>query len=821
MLSYTIRDVLKAGATSEDFLWVSQNAVAVIYSLAMEYLHRDFRLAMRAMARKPGVTALALVSLSIAIGFSTAGFSVLDAVLLRDAPVRTPKELSWIYVTTREQRPDQLSWIEYQALASHAHSFAGIIAENRQDPIVRLPDRDDFPITAQVSDNYFDVLDVKAAVGDVFHVGKGRDQTVVISDHYWKQALAGDPAIIGRVLQVGRGVLHIAGVLPPGFQGTRRGLVVDLFAPVQSTSGTLTSENRPDASSTDFELLGRLRPGITLARARSEADAVLRQVEKEGRAPGPQRRAALEPFAPEQFTVKIVFVAALTMLVVIAAANVANLRLVDNESRRRETGIRLALGAGRAALARAHLAEALLLSAAGTAAGLLIATWLIRWMPALLYAGKRDFDFGIRLDSRTFAFSSATLLLVALIAALIPLADAWKRRVMPGLQSARVIGSSRWLAVLVITQIAVVTGITGSAGLLWRSLQNVSAIRPAMDPDRKLLMIAGSWQRPSDAVMRTPSLAERISTLPGVERVAWARRALLSGSGGGAAVEVEMPGQPKFSFYYNQVSPNYFAATGARVLAGRPFRESDGRNATPVVMVNAAFVRRFLNGRNPLGEWVKVNGTNRQNVGIVEDGPTIHLKEPLAPYLYFPFSQMPAQGLTFFVDSANDPGLLADPLRVAIRGSDKTFSILDMTTLAEHMHGARSDELLAAGLTGGLAVLGLLLAIAGLFGVTLFAVDRRIPEFGVRLAMGATPARLLALVLREAARTIGIAIPLGWALAYASRHALETLLYGVAPDDPGTLIEASALVALIGCCAALYPAIRAARVDPMAALRHY
>lgn len=780
---------------------------------------QDLRLAARIISRKPGVTLLALVSLALATGFSTAGFSLLDGVLLRDLPVSKPQELAWIYITTQDNRPDPLSWIEYQALTWQAHSFTGILAEDRQGPVVKLPDRDDFPVSALVSDNYFDLLGVKAAQGDVFHSGTGRDRTVVLSDHYWKHALGSDAAIIGRALPVGHAVLRVIGVLPPGFQGTRRGLLVDLFAPVQTAFGALGAGSPSDASA-DFELLGRLRRGFTPERARSEADAILRQVERDGRAPGPQRRANLEPFVPEQSSIKIVFLAILALLVVIAAANVTNLRLVDNESRRRETGIRLSLGAGWLALASAHLAEALLLSAAGTAAGLAIAAWLIHLAPALLYSGKRYLDYGIRLDGRTFAFSSGALLLVTLISALIPLADAKKRSIVPALQGTRITGSSRWLAAFVIAQMAVVTGITCSAGLLWRSLQNVSAIRPVMDPDRKLLLVAGFWQNASDGETQTRMLAARMSQLPGVERVAWARRALLSGSGGGATVRVEMPGPLQFTFYYNQVSPNYFAATGARVLAGRPFQESDRRDSTAVAMVNAAFVHRFLNERQPLGTWVKVNGKDRQIVGIVEDGPTIHLKEPLAPYLYFPFAQMPAGSVTFFVDSAKDPGLLADTARVAIRASGHGFTIVDMTTMVQHMRMARSDELLAADLTGGVALLGLLLAAEGLFGVSLFAAARRTPEFGVRVAMGATPARLLALVLRETAQWIAISIPLGWALACAGRHAIETLLYGVAPDDPWTLLGAGALVALIGCSAALYPALRAAGIDPMRALRH-
>jgi len=772
------------------------------------------------MARKPGVTFLALASLALAIGFSTAGFSVLDAVLLRDAPVRDPGSLAWLYATTREQRPDQVSWTEYRALASQGASFADIIAEDRQAPRVKLPDRDDFPITAQVSDNYFDALGVRAALGDVFHSGKGRDETVVITDRYWKQALGADPAIVGRALPVGRGLLHVIGVLPPFFQGIQRGLMVDLFAPAQAAFGTLGTVNPSDTRRGDFELLARVRPRVALEQARTEADAALRQVERDGRAPGPERRATLRPFQEGQLAVKIVFLAALALLVVVAAANVANLRLVDNENRRRETGIRLALGAGPSVLARAHLVEALLLSGAGTLLGLLVSAWLIRLVPPLLYAGRPYLDYGIRLDGRTFLFSSAALLMVALVTSAIPLADAWKRRLMPTLQGGRSTQVSRWLAVLVIAQMAVVTGITCSAGLLWRSLQNVSAIRPAMDPDRKLLMVTGFWQSPGDQATRASSLASSVSELPGVQRVAWARRAMLSGSGGGATVTVDFPGQPEFSFRYNQVSPGYFATVGARVLAGRAFQESDGPDSTAVVMVNAAFARRFFGGRQPLDEWVKVDGKNRQIVGIVEDGPSIHLKEPPAPYLYLPFAQAPVGEATYFVESARGPGLLTGTVRAAIRTSDKAFTILRMTTLAEHMRGARSQELLAASLTGSLAALGLVLAAAGLFGVSLFAVARRTPEFGVRMAMGAVSSTLLAQVLGEAGRRIAIAIPLGWVLAYGGRHGLETLLYGVAPDDPWTLIGASALVALIACTAALPPAIRAARIDPVAALRH-
>ena len=787
---------------------------------------RELRAAFRGLARKPGVTALAIASLALAIGFSTAAFSALDAYALRDLPVAEPQRLARISVTGREQRGDILSWIEYEAVASRSHLFAGVLAESRRGPIVHLPDRDDFPITANVSDNYFDLLGVKAVMGDCFHGGKGQDGTVVLSNRYWKQALGNDANVIGRSLLVDGAVLRIVGVLPPGFTGTQRGILVDLFVPPQTSFGSLHMASADDIRFTDYETIGRLRPGVSLDRARAEVDAILRQVEKDGRAPAPERRAALDPFTEEGWGAKIESNAAalgvMVLLVLIAAANLANLRLVDNESRRHETGIRLALGAGRMVLARQHLAETLLLSALGTGAGLAVAAWAIRAAPALLYGSKRYIDYGIRLDSRTFGFSSAALLLVALIGALIPLADAWKRRVMPAIQATRQARASRWLTGLVVAQMALVTGVACSAALLWRSLDNLAAIRPAMDPNRKLLIVDGSMDAPTAAArtVRTESLAKLLAGLPGVEQVAWARRAPLAGSGGGATVDVEMPGQPKASFAYNQVSANYFAATGGMVLAGRAFQNSDGADATLVAMVNVAFTRRYFGGRQPLGEWVKVNGKDRQIVGIVEDGPANHLKERIEPYLYFPFAQKPSGDLTFFLASRKDPGLLADSTRSLVRGSEKAFLILGMRTLRQHMRDARSGEQAIAEIVGALAVMGLVLAAAGLFGVTLFAVARRTAEFGLRVALGATPQRLLRQVLKEAGFRIAIAIPLGWALAWAGRHAIGKLLYGIAPDDPWTFAMAAAVVAAMGCMAALPPAVRAARIDPISALRH-
>jgi len=782
----------------------------------MVLFSRSLREAIRTLFRKPGVTVLAVSSLALAIGFSTAAFSILDAYALRELAVREPTRLVSIDSITREGRGDNMTWPEYQAMAG-AHSFDGVIAENRRGPRVRLPDRDDFPITSGVSANYFDMLGVSAQMGRVFHPGDA--DCVVVSYRYWQDQLKRDPAIIGHTLLVGSGTLRIVGVLPPDFAGTVRGLSLDLYVPMETWFRPMRMASARDFRRIDYDLIGRLRPGVTPVQAQAEVDSILRQMEREGTAPAPERKAKIENFTEKDLVEKIksnaVMLAIVVLLVLIAAANLANLRLVDNESRRHEIGVRLALGAGWSDLARGHLVETLLLASAGTGFGLLIASWLIRLAPTLFYAGDRARDYHIRVDIRTFAFSSGALIAVALIGALIPLVDAWRRKISPSMVGARVTGTSRWLAALVIAQMALVTGVTCSAGLLWRSLQKVSAIRPAMDPDRKLLVVFGAW----DDRPRVPETAAKIAQIAGVEQVGWARRAMLSSSLGGATVSVAVGSQPAMNFHFNQVSPNYFAVTGARIIGGHGFSEADGPQATPVVMVNQTFARRYFNGEAE-GKWARIDGKDRQVIGIVEDGPTISLRERIDPYVYFPYAQKPDGEMMWLVATSRDPGLAADAVRRTLRKSAADFLILKENTMRQLMDAAHSSETLTATITGSLAGLGLFLAAAGLFGVTMFAVARRTPEFGIRMALGASPGRVAGQVLRQVGMRVAIAVPLGWGVAWVGRQSIQKMLYGVTADDPATFIGASAVVAMVACVAALRPALRAAHVDPMTALRH-
>jgi predicted permease len=785
---------------------------------------REIAIAWRKLARRPGAAFLAVASLTLAIGCSTAAFSVVDAYYWRALPVEDPAGLVYAAATDREGRNDQINWPEYEAISQQRGALAGITFENRRGPAVKLADRDDFPITAGVSNNYFEVLGVNAALGRVFHPSDAAEGQVVLSDYYWRTAFGGDLAICGRTIDVGGAALAVIGVLPPGFPGMQRGIRVDLFVPEPVMFGSLRFSSRANPKGNDFQPILRLKPGASLEAARRDMDQALRRVEDAGLAPGPGRKAFLLPFnrpsvKPEMNTGDLFPWIALLVLTV-AAANFANLRLVENQARRRETGIRLALGAGRISLLRQHFTETFLVAGTATGLGLLLAEWLIDLAPALLYAGQRYRDYFVRLDARAFAFSGGAMLLVAALGVLIPMRDSWKCGIVPALQATRSPSASRWLAGLVLVQIALITAVSYTAGLLWQSRTAAAAIRPAMDPNRNMLLITGGWRAGGPALLNlSDGLARELSAIPGVAGVAYGRRVMMAGSGGGQRVAFERSGQPLLTFRFNQVSPNYFAATGARVLAGRAFSQADGPNAAPVAMVSQAFVRKFFPQGNALYSWARIGGKDRQIVGIVEDGPSHHLKEEIEPFFYFPFAQRPSGDITYFVDAAVDAARLAAPARERIRNSGGAFAATDFFTLAQHLRGQRREEELAADVSGGLALLGLALAAAGLFGVTLYAVGRRMREFGVRVAMGATPAALGGQVIREALRIAAAGVALGGILSWAGVRLLRTYLAGVKPADLPTFVSAAAVVTLVALVSAVIPARRAAKADPMAALR--
>lgn len=767
------------------------------------------KLALRRMANRPFVTLLAAGSLAMAVGVTTAAFSTVDAYFLRALPVRDPASLIYVYVETREKRPDALTWREYSALRERRGSLVGLAVQARFGPKVRLEGRDDHPITAAVSDNFFDLLGVRAARGDVFHDARGGEQQVVLSDAYWRKAFGADPFVIGRMIDVGAASVRVIGVLPEGMAGTVRGIRVDLFVPHQTAFGAMRLVD-PNATRGEFEGLARLKPGATQEQAQAELAGLL----EDGRCPRTQSLVR-----EERGALRLTAVFALTafMLLFIAAANLVSLRLVENERRRREWGIMMALGAGRARLLSQQVVETMLLIAFSGAAGLALAAYLIRLAPGWLRAGSDYRDYFIRMDWRVALFALASLVFVGLLLAVLPAVDAWRHSLVESIHAPGSRKASRWLAALVTVQIALITAMAYNAGLLGVSLRKIAMVRPAMDTDRPIVLVQGSWKDRSGALEKTERLASDLASLPGVKRVAFARRVMLAGYGGGARVTWMRTGEAPRTMRFNQVSPSYFEVTGARVVSGRAFTPSDGPGSTPVVMVSQAFERAL--GKSAVGEFVRLDNKDWLVVGVVEDGPSVRLREPLEPFVYFPFAQLPAGGPTFLVETAAAPERAASGIALFMQRNQSGYDPSSFNTLFAHLRSARNREEMAAAVGGILALLSVVLGAAGLLGVTLYAVSRRVREFGVRMALGATGGTIARTVFGRVLLYLAAGIPAGALLAWSAGEGLASLLYGVSRFEPSVMLGVFGVVCAVAAASAAWPARLASAVDPWQALR--
>lgn len=765
--------------------------------------------AFRRMRKRPFVTALAVGSLAVAVGIGTAAFSTVDAYYLRSLPLSRPESLVFVYAETRERRPDALTWREYERLKARGGALEDLAVQARFSPKVRLPGRDDHPITAAVSDNFFDLIGVSAARGDVFHAGRGGDQQVVLSDLYWRREFAGDPGIVGRMLTVGPAPLRVIGVLPEGMAGTIRGLKVDLFVPEQTAFGPLRLVDR-NATYAEFEGLGRLRAGAAPARAETELDGTLES----------GRRAKVERYLnADRGAVRAasLFGVAAFLLLLVAASNLVSLRLVDNESRRRDWGIQMALGAGRGRLLVQQAVESLLLAAAGGALGMMLAYSLIRIVPEWLRAGSEYREYFIRLDWRVALFALVSVGFIGGLLAVVPAMDTWRHSLTESIRATGAPRASRWLAALVTFQVALMSAMAYNAGLLGLSLRRISMVRPAMDTSKPLVLMEGSWAPGGEAWPRSQRLASELSSIEGVRRVAYARRVMLSGSGGGARVKWERPGEAPRTMRYNQVSSNYFEVAGTRLLAGRAFQESDGPSTTPVVVISEAFQRAI--GRPATGEFVRLDGKPWLVVGVVEDGPSVRLREKIEPFVYFPFAQKPVEGPAFLIESAGSKDQTAAAVMAYMRQHETGYGPRRFNTLFEHLRSARNSEEMSAAVGAVLTFLCVVLSAAGLFGVTMHAVSKRAREFGVRIALGASPGRVAGGVFAGVARYLLVGIPIGGMLAWAGSSSLASLLYGVRQADSRLMLGVLCLAGLVTLAAAVWPARRAAATDAWQALR--
>jgi predicted permease len=818
---------------------------------------QDLRLALRALRTTPIVSILAAVSLALGIGAITAIFSLVDGLLLRRLPVDQPDRLVTISTdeAVRMGFNAGVGWNYpmFEALRARAQLFDGVATWTVQT-LDLAQGGEKRPVQALIaSGDFFPTVGVRAALGrtltpaDDARGGGAEGPVAVISHEFWQRQFRGSPAAIGTLLTIERVPFRIVGVMPRGFTGLEVGRTVDLALTLGAQP--LLRGGRgiiDDPRGLILFVVVRLKPGQTIASATSALRAM--QPEMHGAMQLP--RFAEEPFTlvaagsgvdmPTSARVKyerplLAIFAVVALVLLITCGNLANLLLAKATTRRHEVSVRLALGASHWSVARHMLLECLILSVAGTVAGLVLAIWASRAL-----ATQLSVDVPTSIDWRVLGFASAIAALTALLfgtgatlrSMRVTPVDALKQQ---GRSVAS--GGSRSLSSgLVVVQVALSLVLLIAASLFVRSFTRLSDVRMGFDKDRVLLVsvdISRTQIAPASRVGFYHRLKDVVSAVPGVMQAAASSSTPLDM---GLPGEVTVPGAPAGTesarvVLSNRITAGWFATYGTAIRAGRDFDARDTAAGLPAVIVNEAFVRMFFPGRSAVGEIV----SERTVVGVVADqvlqggfhadGKLRTLRDAAPPTMYVPLEQAAAAGppgrptAAISVRTAGAPSGSIQDVSAALRATDPDLAFT-MRPLADGLNAAMTQERIVAALSAFFGVLAVLLAGLGLYGVTSHAVSRQRAEIGIRLALGATPGGIVRLILSRVGVLVGIGIAAGAGAALSVGAFIASLLYGLTPRDPIALVSAAIVLAGVGAIAGGMPARRASRIDPATILRN-
>ena len=830
---------------------------------ALESTVQDFRYGLRQLRRKPGFAVVIVSSLALGIGANTAIFSLIDAVLLRMLPIEKPAEL---HLITRHQPNGSSRGFEYgefRRLRDDGVVFADLAAYATARINVSIDGSMEPTAEGQlVSGSYFPLLGVDAIAGRTLgledDLNPNGHPVAVISYSYWERRFERDPSVLGRTMHLSGTAFTIIGVTPREFFGLEVGRAADIFVPLMMQPTVMpAAENwlgQAIKRSSWLSIVGRLKPG----HSRQQAQARLAGLDvldplwtkPAFRGEQPQRipeTLGLTPAATgisalrDQFSQPLlILMAVVSIVLLIACANVANLVLARAASRLPEFSMRLALGAGRWRLIRQLLMENVILAALGGLVGLLLARWATGLLVTFMSSGRTPIVLRLEPDTRILAFTAIASILTGVLCGLVPALRASRLDVVSGLkgQARGSIGGSHWIGpgkVLVVSQVVLCLLLLFSAGLFVRSLQTLDGQDGGFDRHRVLIVRVeprGSDQRgvpgTSERLDRTyRDLLQRVGSIPGV------RAASLAHFGPTSPVAyagpVRLPDGTEQRVPQMMVYPNYFATMDIALRAGRDFSERDLDEGSPLVgVVNEAFVRQIMNGENPVGKRLIVERDERAReiIGVVEDSRYANLKEETLPLVYQPFLQTnTGRGqMTLHVRISDGAAGVVSRVREEVQRIDKDMPLFAIHTLADQMNSLLSRERLVATLSMLFGMLALLLASVGLYGLMAFSVVQRTGEMGLRMALGAARLSVVRMVMREALLLVGIGLVIGVPCALITGRLAASqvsgLLFGLSATDPTTMMGAVLVLMGVAAVAAYLPASRAARVDPMVALRN-
>ncbi len=828
----------------------------------MQTFWQDLRFGVRMLFKKPGFTFIIIATLALGIGATTAIFSLFDQVMLRRLPVERPDELVILRapgpargrMSSDGDNATSFSYRMYKGLRERNAMFANLLARYAIPLSVSASGQTERASGELVSGNYFATLGVAPALGRTFTLDDdqqlGAHPLAVLSHAYWLRRFGGAATVLNQTILVNGHSLTVVGVTRAGFNGVQVGQSPDIFVPLTMAKQMMPNrDGMEDWNDFWLAVIGRLKPGFNAAQAEAavlpiyqallaEQAETLKDWAADRREaflkkklelkPGERGRTVFEADNGEGLNALFGMVA---LVLLITCVNIANLLLVRGLGRRRELAIRHSLGAGRGRLIRQLLIESLLLAGLGGLLGLLLAQWL---SAALVQAIAGAEGLSATLDSRALAFTFAVTLLTGLAFGLLPAWQATRGDMMASLKDQSTSasfgrGHARWRKSLVTAQIALTMLLLVGAGLLTRTLMNLSKANLGMRTEQMVTFSVApelSGYSPARTVAFGDQLSDALAAVPGVQAVAASEIQLLAGSNMGSNITtegMEQLGNIESQVNQNFVSPSFFSAMGIALVGGREFTGGDNPKAPKVVIINETLAKRFFPNRNPVGTRMTFGGGNvkldHEIVGVVKDSRYSQVRSEPPPVVYQPYAQEPALGELHFYVRAAQRAAVIPALRAAVKNLDANLPIYDEKTfdgvIAENLFGERLLAFLSVSF-GGLAAL---LAGLGLYGVLAWTVAQRTREIGIRVALGATPGTVRWMILRQGLWLTLTGIALGLVAGFGFARLLSSLLYQVKPADLLTYVASATLLTGVTLLACWLPAYRAAKTDPLVALR--
>jgi len=809
---------------------------------------QDLRYGIRMALRSPGFTAVAVLTLAIGISVNSTVFSWVDMILLRPIPaVANAGELRAFENVAPDGGPLNTSWPDFVDYRDHLKLLSGLAASSPITLNLGEGDRADRIWGELVSANFFSVLGVKPALGRVFSQDECGDKTdacpvAVIGNGLWKSRFHGDPSVIGTTVVVNRHPLTVIGIAPAAFRGSTPGLTYSIWAPATMAArlNALPERTLSERKMRFFMSVARLKPGVTMAQARAECASLAGQLAQSNSPADAGIGATLLLIRDGHFGGQTFLAGPLTILMaacglvfLIVCANVANLLLARSIARSKEFSVRMAMGAGRMRLARQLFSESLVLAVLGTLVGAYLSTFMGQSIGYLLPRGSGlPVSLDLPLNGQILAFGILLCVAACLISGIAPalfsgragLSETLKESGRSGGGSAR---SERARGLLVVSEVALALVAIIGAGLFTKSFEMARQINPGFDPKNVLvshLELSSAGYAGLDRARFCDRLREKLASQPGIVSLSWADVVPLWFTGNpweDLQIEGYVPGpNESLKIYRNVVGPGYLDLLRIPVVEGRDFTGHDDENAKRVIIVNQTFAKRFFTGRTPVGHRVHAWGQWYTIAGVAANSKYVMPNEAPQSYFYVPSRQASvSRDMNLYVRTTGEPERAISAVRSAVNSIDPGVGIFDSMPLTDYISASLFGQKTAAVMLAVLGIVALVLAATGLYSVMAYSVAQRTREIGLRMALGARPMDVLALVVRRGMRLTLFGVAIGVVAALAVTRLASSLLVQVSATDPLVFLAASLFLAAVALAANYLPARRATHIDPNEALR--